>query len=33
MKSERNGVLSVFDKESDSDIFCLHCFVHQEVLK
>jgi hypothetical protein len=31
MKSERNGVLSLFDKESDSDIFCLHYFVHQEV--
>jgi hypothetical protein len=33
MKSERNGVLSLFDKESDSDVFQLHCFVHQEVLK
>jgi hypothetical protein len=32
MKSERNGVLSVFDKESDSDIFRLRCFVHQEAL-
>jgi hypothetical protein len=32
MKSERNGVLSLFDKESDSDVFRLHCFVHQEVL-
>jgi hypothetical protein len=32
MKSERNGVLSLFDKESDSDIFHLRCFVHQEVL-
>jgi hypothetical protein len=32
MKSERNGVLSPFDKESDGDIFRLHCFVHQEVL-
>jgi hypothetical protein len=32
MKSERNGVLSLFDKESDSDVFHLHCFVHQEVL-
>jgi hypothetical protein len=32
MKSERNGVLSLFGKESDSDIFRLHCFVHQEVL-
>jgi hypothetical protein len=31
MKSERNGVLSLFDKESDSDIFRLRCFVHQEV--
>jgi hypothetical protein len=31
MKSERNGVLSLFDKESDSDIFRLLCFVHQEV--
>jgi hypothetical protein len=33
MKSEVNEVLSLFDKESDSDIFCLLCFVHQEVLK
>jgi hypothetical protein len=33
MKSEINGVLSMFDKESDSDIFRLLCFVHQEVLK
>jgi hypothetical protein len=34
MKSERNGVLSLFDKESDNnDIFRLHCFVHQEALK
>jgi hypothetical protein len=32
MKSERNGVLSLFYKESDSDIFRLHCFVHQEAL-
>jgi hypothetical protein len=32
MKSERNGVLSLFDKESNSDIFRLHRFVHQEVL-
>jgi hypothetical protein len=32
MKSERNGVLSLFDKESDSDIFRLHYFVHQKVL-
>jgi hypothetical protein len=32
MKSERNGVLSLFDLESDSDIFRLLCFVHQEVL-
>jgi hypothetical protein len=32
MKSERNGVLSVFDEESNGDIFRLHCFVHQEVL-
>jgi hypothetical protein len=32
MKSARNGVLSLFDKESDSDIFRLRCFVHQEVL-
>jgi hypothetical protein len=32
MKSERHGVLSLFDKESDNDIFRLHCFVHQEVL-
>jgi hypothetical protein len=29
MKSERNGVLSLFDKESDSAIFRLHCFLHQ----
>jgi hypothetical protein len=29
MKIERNGVLSLFDKESDSDIFRLHCFVRQ----
>jgi hypothetical protein len=33
MKSERNGVSSLFDNESDSDIFRLLCFVHQEVLK
>jgi hypothetical protein len=33
MKIERNGVLILFDKESDSDIFRLHCFVTQEVLK
>jgi hypothetical protein len=32
MKSEGNGVLSLFDRESDSDIFRRHCFVHQEVL-
>jgi hypothetical protein len=32
MKSERNGVLSLFDKENDSDVFRLHCFVHQQVL-
>jgi hypothetical protein len=32
MKSERNIMLSLFDKESNSDIFRLHCFVHQEVL-
>jgi hypothetical protein len=32
IKSERNGVLSLFDKEIDSDAFRLHCFVHQEVL-
>jgi hypothetical protein len=32
MKSERNGVLSLFDKESDSEVFRLRCFVHQEVL-
>jgi hypothetical protein len=32
MKSERHGVLSLFDKESDNDIFRLHCFAHQEVL-
>jgi hypothetical protein len=32
MKSERNGALSLFDKESDSAIFCLQCFVHQAVL-
>jgi hypothetical protein len=32
MKSERNGVLSLFDKESNSNIFHLHRFVHQEVL-
>jgi hypothetical protein len=29
MKSEINEVLSLFGKESDSDIFRLHCFVHQ----
>jgi hypothetical protein len=33
MKREINEVLSLFDKESDSDIFRLLCFVHQEVLK
>jgi hypothetical protein len=32
MKSERNGVLSLFDNESDNDIFRVHCFVHQEAL-
>jgi hypothetical protein len=32
MKSERNVVLSLLDKESDSDVFRLHCFVHQELL-
>jgi hypothetical protein len=32
MKSETNGFLRPFDKESDSDIFRLHCFVHQKVL-
>jgi hypothetical protein len=32
MKSDRNGVLSLFDKESDSDVFRLHCFVHQKCL-
>jgi hypothetical protein len=30
-EDRRNGVLSLFDTESDSDIFCFHCFVHQEV--
>jgi hypothetical protein len=33
MKREINEVLSLFDKESDSDIFHLLCFVHQEFLK
>jgi hypothetical protein len=33
MKREINEVLGLFDMESDSDIFCLLCFVHQELLK
>ena len=32
MKSERNGILSLLNKDRESEVFRLHCTVHQEVL-